>query len=183
MKIILTCILIIFTGSVFSQTPDTLVRLGGRKIPVYVNKIGPTDVYFSPIAKPKTVLSVERKNLEKIIFKSGRIEQFNNEAFKIIEEGQWEAVIVTKKKKDIEGLYKRKVITAETLPSSKARNNNLIKMKKQAANAGGTYVLITKEESQGSFGELPGSYMEGIAYGPEPLEEGTDVATKHDDKR
>ena len=177
MKFFLPVILFFTSLTVFSQVPDTLVKLGGRKVPVYINNIGATDVYYANIAKPKIILSISRKNLEKVIFKSGRVEKFNEVPVKIIEEGEWQAVLITKKKKDIEGLYKRREISAETLASPKARTNTIIKMQKQAANARATIILITKENNQGIPGEDPRCYMEGIAYGPEPLEEGTDVTT------
>jgi len=158
--------------------PDTLVKLGGRKIPVYLKNITSSMVYYSPQDKPKDNLKIDRKDLEKVIRKNGTLEIFSKPAFTLISEGQWEAVLITRSEKEIEGMYKRKFITSKSSPTKskkKAKENAIIKLQKLAANAGGSIVLITHEEFFGGYGDNPGYYMEGIAYGFEPLEEGTNV--------
>ena len=157
MKKLLIFTWIIWSGAVvFGQaklTPDTLVKLGGRKIPAYIKNIGSTMVYYTLPDKPKENLKIERKNLEKAIFRSGRVELFNKPAFQLIAEGQWEAVLVTEDIKETEGLYKRKEISARSSPSDskkKARQNAITKLQKQAANAGGCIVYITKTEYYGT---------------------------------
>lgn len=167
--------LLFWSGTLKGQATDTIVKLGGIKIPAYIIKVTSTTIYYSMPEKRNNAIKIERKNVEKAIYRSGKVEIFNNPAFIEIADGDWQAVMITKKKKDIEGLYKRKEISAETMPSAKARKNTIIKMQKQAANAGGTYVLIIKEQNHGIPGEDAGCYMEGIVYGSEPLEEGTDV--------
>jgi hypothetical protein len=181
MKNIIGVGFILLSGSIFGQTqavPDTLVKLGGKKIPAYIKNVTTTVIFYSLAEKPKETLKMDRKDLEKAIYKNGKIEVFNKPAFEIIKEGQWETVLITRDKKDIEGLYKRKEISAISTPQKtkkKAKENAIIKLQKQAANAGGTMVLITDEESYGAYGDNPGYSMKGIAYGPEPLEEGTNV--------
>lgn len=176
----------IFAGLLFigcnlmgqTLTPDTLVKLGGIKIPVYVRNITSQMVYYSPLEKPKDNLKIDRKDLEKVLLKNGRVEVFNKPAFTLISEGQWEAVLITHSEKEVEGMYKRKFVTSKSSPTKskkKAKENAIIKLQKLAANAGGSVILITHEEFFGGYGDNPGYYLEGIAYGFEPLEEGTDV--------
>jgi hypothetical protein len=165
-------------GQVQQAVPDTLVKLGGKKLLVIIKNITTTTVYYSLIEKPNETIKAERKDLEKAILKNGRVEIFNKPAFEIIKEGEWETVLVTNNKKDVEGLYKRKEITARSSPTKskkKAKENAIIKLQKMAANTGGSIVLITHTESIGGFDENPGYIIDGIAYGPEPPEEGTNV--------
>lgn len=174
--------LLFITGATFGQTsnvPDTLVKLGGKKTPVIIKNVTSLMVYYALPAKPKETLKVERKSVEKIIYKSGRVENFNQAAFKLIEEGQWEAVLITYDEKDVSGLYKRGVLldskSAPSATKKKAEQNVLIKMQKRAANMKGTMVLITRKEFYGGYGDDAGCIMDGVVYGTEPLEEGTDV--------
>jgi hypothetical protein len=189
MKKLLILVGIIWSGTTFGQlvgTPDTLVKLGGRKIPAYIKNVGATMVYYSTPEKPKENFKIDRKDLEKAIFRSGRVEIFNKPAFQLIAEGQWEAVLITEDIKETDGLYKRKEISAKSSPSDskkKARQNAITKLQKQAANAGGCIVYVTKTEYYGGYGDPAGCIMEGIAYGVEPVEEGTDVINKKDENK
>ena len=98
----------------------------------------------------------------------------------MVDEKQWEAVTITKDKNQIEGMYSHGNISAKSSPNARskkaAQQNTYIKLQKKAAAVGGTIVLITNEESFGGYGDIPGCYIEGIAYGKEPLEKGTNVA-------
>lgn len=184
---------LLFTISIGAQkpkeVPDTLVKLGGKKILAYIKNVTTTAVYYVLPEKPTMSLTMDRKDLEKAIYKNGKVEIFNKPAFTIIQEGQWEAVLITKNEKDIEGMYKRKFITARSSPNKskkKAKENAVIKMQKQAANAGGSIIFITHDEFFGGYGDIPGYYLEGYAYGFEPLDEGTNVVddpSKKDDKK
>jgi hypothetical protein len=51
-------------------------------------------------------------------------------------------------------------------------------LKKKAANMKGTLILVTKKETSGGYGEYPGYYIKGIAYGTEPPAEIAPVDTK-----
>jgi hypothetical protein len=55
---------------------------------------------------------------------------------------------------------------------SAAKKGAIIKLKKKAANLKGTLILVTKKQTTGGYGEYPGYFIKGIAYGPEPPEEG-----------
>jgi hypothetical protein len=104
----------------------------------------------------------------------------------MVEQGQWESILVTRDKKDIQGLYNRGVITSKSSPSNRskkaAKQSAIIKLQKKAANLKGTIILLTKEEAKGAYGDIPGYELEAIVYGTEPLEKGTDVVNEDKNK-
>jgi hypothetical protein len=180
MKKLLLAALIFVSGTTFGQvTPDTLVKLGGKKIPVIIKNVTSLMVYYVLPEKPKESLKIDRKNVEKLIYRNGKVESFNQAAFTLIEEGRWEAVLITYDEKDVNGLYKRGVLldnkSAPSPTKKKAEQNVIIKIQKRAANMKGTMVLITRKEFYGGYGDDAGCIMDGVVYGTEPLEEGTDV--------
>jgi hypothetical protein len=72
----------------FSQTSkteieptDTIVKLGGKKLMVDVTKVTQSYISFKYPNEPK-VYTIERKQVEKVIYKSGRIERFNKPILK-----------------------------------------------------------------------------------------------------
>jgi hypothetical protein len=187
-KLTLVWLMVIFCGSIFAQTAkvpvDTIIRLGGKKIPCKVLNVSSSTVLYSNVDKNES-LALDRKDVEKIIYKTGRVEVFNKPVLTMIEEGQWEAILITRDEKDVQGLYNRGVITAKSSPSNRskkaAKQSAIIKLQKKAANLKGTIILLTKENQVGGYGDIPGFDMEAIVYGTEPLEKGTDVVDKDKD--
>ncbi|HEX2935148.1 MAG TPA: hypothetical protein VHO72_07325 [Bacteroidales bacterium] len=180
MKKLILAAFIIISGTTFGQvTPDTLVKLGGKKLPVIVKNVTSIMIYYVLPDKPKESLKIDKKNVEKIIYRDGKIDPFNQAAFTLIEEGRWEAVLLTYDEKDISGLYKRGVLldnrSAPSANKKKAEQNVIMKIQKRAANMKGTIVLITRKQFYGAYGDDTGCIMDGVVYGTEPLEEGTDV--------
>ncbi len=153
---------------------DTIYLLGGRKKIVEVKNISAATVRYKEQESDETIV-LERKQIQKIIFSNGRIEVFNKPVFMMVDEGSWKTVIVTDNKDDVTGLYERGKVDARSSAGSRnaksAKKSATIRIQKKAANLGGLIVLITKEESVGGFGEAPTYYIEGIAYGYEPLPE------------
>jgi len=181
-KIAILLVGALFVVNVMAQTKsnvepsDTIVKLGGKKLIVDVTKVTPTYISFL-MPEDKKVYTIERKQVEKVIYSSGKIEQFNKPVFQMIEDYQWETVLLTRKEKEIDGLYKRGDISAASAPSrtpKAAKKSATIRMQKKAANLKGLYILVTHEETRGGYGEMPGYYMEGEVYGLEPLEEDED---------
>jgi hypothetical protein len=176
----------LMSGALFAQaakTPvDTIVRLGGKKIPCKIQNVSSSTLLYTLPDKTES-LAVDRKDVEKVIYRTGRIDVFNKPVLTMIQEGQWESILVTRDEKDIQGLYNRGVITAKSSPSNRskkaAKQSAIIKLQKKAANLGGSMILVTKEEAKGAYGDIPGYDLEAIVYGIEPLEKGTDVV---DDK-
>lgn len=193
-------VVIILCGSLFAQTGkttqsaqagqaekklpvDTIVRLGGKKIPCKVTNISTTTILYTDLEKNQSQ-AIERKEVEMIIFKNGHKEQINKPVLIMVDEGQWESILVTKEKNDVQGLYDRGKIMAKSAPSSKSKKaamqSAIIKLQKKAANLQGSMILITKTENYGGYDENPGYEIEAIVYGKEPLEKGTDVVKDKD---
>lgn len=173
------------TAQLFAQQApvpvDTILMLSGKKIPAKVASITSTTIYYTDIEfkQPK---QVERKNVEKIFFRSGRVEVYNKPVMTAIDETNWKAVLVTENPQDVDGLYKRGEVKASSGSSSRsmkaAKQNALIKLQKRTAGMRGNIVLITKSEAIGGYGDYPAYNLEGIAYGFEPLDISSVPATR-----
>jgi len=155
---------------------DTIVRLGGRKLIVDVTKVTATDVYYK-VPDEETVTSLERKQIQKVIYRNGRVDVFNKPILMMIDETSWEAIIITENADDVKGLYEVGKISSNSSSSSRskkaAKRSATIRLQKKAANMGAYMILLTKAEAKGGYGEIPGYDMEGIAYSLEapPVEE------------
>ena len=173
----------------FGQTEEKVVRdtifmLGGKKVPANINGVNSLDVTYTLPSKPDSIIHIERKQVEKVLYRSGQLEVYNKPVVLMIDDNSWEAVVITKDKKQIQGLYKRGEVAAKSPsnPKSKkaAEQSAAIRLQKKAASQGGNVVLITHEESFGAYGDVPGVYIEGITYGDKPLENGTNVVVDKD---
>lgn len=153
---------------------DTIVKIEGKIMAVDVTKVTPLYVSFIVPGNAETY-TMERKEIQKIIYKNGRIEEYNKPVFQIVDDYSWEAVWLTEDKKDVAELYRRGKATAKSPASSRspkaAKKNAIIRLQKKAAAMKGTVVLVTKKQATGGYGEYPGYYIEGIVYGTEPLAE------------
>jgi hypothetical protein len=154
---------------------DTIFKLNGSLIPVDVTTVTPTYISFVFPGKSEE-FTIERKEVHKIIYKTGKVDVLNQAAFTLIDDSSWEAVWITEDKKEIGDLYVLGEIEARSPSSARspaaAKKGAIIKLKKKAANLKGTLILVTKKQTTGGYGEYPGYYIKGIAYGPEPPEEG-----------
>ena len=150
---------------------DTIYKLGRKKLIVDVKNISSSTVRYSEPGSDE-IITLERKQIQKIIFSNGRKEVFNKPVMMMVEEGDWKTVIITDRKNDIEGLYELGKVEAKSSAGSRsaksAKKSATIRLQKKAANLGGMIVLVTKEESVGGFGEPPTYEVSGIAYGFEP---------------
>jgi hypothetical protein len=140
-------------------------------MPVDITTVTPTYISFIFPGK-KEEFTIERKEVQQIIYKSGKIDVLNKAAFELIDESSWEAVWMTEDKKEIGNLYMLGEIEARSPSSARsasaAKKGAIIKLKKKAANMKGSLILVTKKETSGGYGEYPGYYIKGIAYGTEP---------------
>lgn len=172
MKNLLLLLLAITTlgGSALAQEEpklDTIYLLGQRKKLVNVKSI-----YYSEIqyVDPETgeQKSMKTKNIQKIIFESGRKEVFNEPLVQSLNEKDWQNVVLTHKKKDVKDLYRLGTVKGESSKRNRtaksAERTAVIRMKRRAANMGGVMILVTEKESQGGFGEVPTFYIEGEVY-------------------
>ena len=162
----------LWAQSSLSSTPaDTIVKLNGSVIAGDITKISSSYINFKLLDKPEEY-TIERKEVHKIIYKTGRIEVLNQAAFQLLDEGMWEAVWITEDQADVATLYLLGEIEA-TSPSSArsasaAKKGATIKAQKKAANMSGTVILVTKRQNTGGYGEYPGYIIRGMVYGPEP---------------
>jgi hypothetical protein len=154
---------------------DTIFKLNGSQLPVDVTTVTPTYISFIFPGKPEEY-TIERKEVHKIIYKTGKIDILNQAAFTVLDESSWEAVWMTEDKKEVGDLYVLGEIEAKSPSSARsasaAKKGAIIKLKKKAANMKGTLILVTKKQATGGYGEYPGYFIKGIAYGTQPPEEG-----------
>jgi len=154
---------------------DTIFKIEGKVMPVDVVKVTSAYVSFTVPGNEQT-FTIERKEVQKIVYKNGRVEEYNKPVFEMLNENSWEAVWLTEDKADVKELYRRGEISANSPASARspksAKNSATIRLKKKASAMKGTVVLITKKLSTGGYGEYPGYYIEGTVYGTEPLSEG-----------
>ena len=150
---------------------DTIFMLGRKKLIVEVRNISSSTVRYSEPGSDETI-TIERKQIQKIVFSNGRKEVFNKPVMMMIEQGDWKTVIITDRENDVNGLYELGKVDAKSSAGSRnaksAKKSAMIRLQKKTANLGGMIVLITNEESIGGFGEPPTYEVKGIAYGFEP---------------
>jgi hypothetical protein len=101
----------------------------------------------------------------------------------IVNDNQWQSVLVTKNKKEVTGLFKLGEVSANSAMSTRDRKKAIesatIKLQKKAAEQKATIVLITKEKFNAGYSDdAPGYYVEGISYGKEPASPGTKDSKK-----
>ncbi len=173
MKRLLITILGVFIFiSAFSQAEteqklDTIYMLGQSKKIVKIKRVMYSSIIYEEPGSDENK-EVEKKQVQRIVYHSGRREKFNEPIIMDVEETSWKNVVLTNEESEVKGLYK----VGEVHGSSSSRNRTprsaertaKIRLKRRAANKGAQIVLITKEESTGGFGEVPKYFMKGIAY-------------------
>ncbi|SDC00935.1 hypothetical protein [Williamwhitmania taraxaci] len=177
-KIILTILVSTLIGGGISaqngDIPDTILMLNGKKLLVNISGLTSTEIKYFPLGKTKPEI-VKRKQVQTIMYKSGRREVINRPVFMMIAEGDWRAITITDKPEDVDGLFPRGKVEARSPKSVRdakaAEKNAEIRVKKKAANFGGIVILLTKKEFKGGYGEVPVCIIEGVAYGIEPAAE------------
>ena len=146
---------------------DTIYLLGQKKMVVHVKGIFYSNVKYTEPGSSE-VKSLETKNIQRVIFDSGRKEVFNKPLVEDIVETDWKNVVITEKEDEVNGLYEIGKVTGKSSATNRttksAKRTARIRMKKRAANKGGVMILVTKQEATGGFGEVPTFYIEGIAY-------------------
>jgi len=156
------------------QVLDTIIKIEGKVMAVDVTKVTPLYVSFL-VPGSLEAYTMERKEIQRIIYKNGRVEEFNKPVFELVDDYSWEAVWLTEDKKEVAELYRRGKISAKSPASSRspkaAKKNAIIRLQKKAAAMKGTVVLVTKKQATGGYGEYPGYYIEGVVYGLQPLAE------------
>jgi hypothetical protein len=158
-----------------SKELDTIIKVEGKVMPVEVEKVTTKYVRFR-VPGNDELFTMPRKNIHKVIYKNGRIEEYNALVAISIDENSWKAVWLTENEEDVLSLYKRGVASVTVPPSPRSslkasKKNAIMRLQKKAAAMQGSVVLVTKQQTTGGYGEPQGYDMEGIIYGEEPLEE------------
>lgn len=165
------------TMSQEGSAPDTIIRLNRKRIICKVTNIRSAVIYYKEIGD-NTQKEIDRKQIEKIHYGNGKKEVFNKPPAVMVNEDDWQAVIVTEDPKMIEFMYNRGKIDAESTPSSRnikaAKQSAIIRLQKKGASKGANIILITKTEAKGGYGDFPSYYVEGIGYSFDPPPAGTE---------
>jgi len=176
MRYILLAVFCLISSFAYPQgvAQDTIILVSNKVIVGKVQNVSSSKITL--IKKDSQVPEeITRKQIHKIKYSNGRVEQFNSMAFSMVEESNFQAVIITDKPEDVDGLYaygKIDSASGRTSKSAKAAEKNArIRLQRKAAAMGAMYVLITKSETRGGYKEVPTHFYEGIAYGIEPPKE------------
>ncbi len=151
-----------------SEYTDTIVGLGGNKIACKIIQVSSTKVTYQ-VPDKEAIQELERKQIQKLLYESGRIEVFNKPLVMMVEETDWRSVVLTEDPSEVEGLTEKGKVESESYKRAKnkqqAKRSAQIRLQKQAANMGATIVLITTLDAKGGYGEVPSYKMKGKAYG------------------
>ncbi|HOP03806.1 MAG TPA: hypothetical protein PL017_04305 [Tenuifilaceae bacterium] len=150
---------------------DTIILISGRKVMGMVQMVSNSRITYFPEGK-KEFKEMDRKQVQSIIYRNGRIEKFNTPAVEMVAEGNWKTIVLTDNPSDVEGLFDLGKIDAQSSPRSRsaksAQRSADIRLQKKAAAMGGIMILVTKRESKGGYGEIPTHLVEGNVYGFDP---------------
>ena len=147
---------------------DTIFRLGGRQIICFVQQVNQYQIDYKFLNDPN-LYSIDKKQVEKVVYRTGKIEVFNKSVFIEVDETSWEAVLVTENKEDVKGMYEYGEISATSSPGARNKKKAMLtatmKLQRKAANMKGNIVFITKKEPRSGYGEPPSYALKGIVYG------------------
>ncbi|MBB6502938.1 hypothetical protein [Pedobacter cryoconitis] len=144
-----------FSLNSFAQT-DTLYS-NNKKIPCVVKEITEDAVKYS-YPNEDLINSVYKNSLQKIVFKSGRVQVFTESSSLKQVSGvrDYENVTVTAIENEIKGLYKigdvssKAVGTTALANQERVKNRAYRKLKIQAAMMGGNIIYLTNQRTEGN---------------------------------
>jgi hypothetical protein len=171
-KFLFSAIFIIFSGALSAQVEgtepaDTIVHIAGPKMIVNVSHITSSKIFYTYPDKDN-IFEIDRKQVEKVVFRSGKVEIFNKPAFQVIQEDDWRSVFITKKAEDVEGLYLRGEVEVQAAAAKNRKEtirNAEIRLKKQAAGMNANIIHLLNTEFKGGYGDVPSITLKGLAYG------------------
>jgi hypothetical protein len=149
---------------------DIIYQHDGKKLLVDVKKIYLNDLYYSFSGETK-VHKMDQRLVQKIEYKSGKVEVLNETPPKVREVGDYRKVKVTKNPDDVEGLIE--VAKLEAPAEGSSRGNTTLKslertativLRRKAALVNADIILITDKKSNVAFGEIPSLVLYGTAY-------------------
>lgn len=153
---------------------DTIVLVSGKKFLGRIHGVSSTKVTYYPKDKTTSV-ELARKQVQKILYSTGRREFFNKPAFEMVADRDFKTIVLTENDEEVAGLYDLGKVEAKSSKNARnaksAQQSADIRLQKKAVNMGGYIVLITKRESKGGYGEIPTHFVEGVVYGLDPPKE------------
>jgi len=163
-----------FSQNDASANIDTIVLVSGKKLLGKIHGVSSSKISYYPQGKPK-MEELARKQINKILYSTGRMEFFNKPAFEMVNQGDFKTIVLTDNEEEVNGLYELGKVSAQSSKGARtakaAEQSANIRLQKRAANMGAYIVLITHRESKGGYGEVPTHLVEGVAYGLEPPKE------------
>jgi len=157
------------------EVPDTIILISGKKLLGKIQSISQTKVSYYPQANKTKLELLALKQVHKVLYMSGKVENFNKPAFEMVSAGDFKTIVLTEKEEEVEGLFPLGEVDAQSSKGSRtakaAERSADIRIQKKAAAMGGIMVLITKRESKGGYGEVPTHFVQGVVYGLEPSKE------------
>lgn len=150
---------------------DWLKLLDGRELEVEVRRISDKYVFFS---KPGNMDMdwIDRREVQTIYYRTGKIEQMTQKAVEIREVKDWQKVNVTHSKEDVNDMIKIEDLQVKHTASNrheyyKAKTLEAsaeIILKKQAALLNADIILIVKVDHYRAYGDPPVVTMTAEAY-------------------
>ncbi len=175
-KQILTSIAVLLAAICFGQS-DTIFS-NNQKIPCTVKELTPDAIKYT-FPGEDLINSIYKNSVQKIVFKSGRIQTFAEAtSYKTVESvNDFENVTITQVEGEIKGLYKIGDVSSKAKGTTALSNQERVKeraykkLKIQAAMMGANIIYLTNQRTEGN--KMGGYYqsasaaetnLTGIAY-------------------
>jgi len=184
-NLILFACMMLISGMAFSQA-DTIFT-NNEKIICSVKEITPDAVKFS-YPNEDIINTVYKNTVQKIVFKSGRVQNFaENTSYKrVLGAKDFENVSITRVESEVKGLFKLADVSSKAKGTTTMSNQERVKdrayrkLKIEAAMQGGNIVYLTDARTQGNIGgtqyqagQTAEASFSGVAY--------TNILPKYDD--
>lgn len=174
MKIKLTIFLSLITPVCFAQL-DT-IYLANEKLAVEIKEVGVDAVKFT-YPKEDIANSIFKNSIQKIVFRSGRVQIFSEATnFKKVDGiKDWELVSISQVESEVKGLYKLSDVSAKAQGGTtltgmeRIKDRAFKKLKLQAAMSGANIVYMTQLNSAGAqhgywSSKAAETSLSGVAY-------------------
>ncbi len=176
-RLTLTLSLILIISPLVIGQSDTIYT-NNEKIACSVTEVAPDVIKFNYEGE-SLVNSLYKNSIQKIVFKSGRIQTFSEStSFKTVQEPtDYENVTITQVEGEIKGLYKIGDVSSKAKGTTTLSNQERVKerayrkLKMQAAMQGANIVYITSQRTEGNkwggyyqSGSSAEANLSGVAY-------------------
>lgn len=98
---------------------DTIILVSGKKILGKIHGVSSSKITYYPVSKSKPE-EFARKQVQKILYSTGRREFFNKPAFEMVADRDFKTIVLTENEEEVSGLYDLGKVEAKS--SKNARN-------------------------------------------------------------